>query len=189
MMRRHPLAATALLALLCMPSPAVGQDEVADAPQPPPCSADEHHGFDFWLGEWSVENVATGDASARNRIRAIHDGCGVLEEYTNGAYSGTSLNYYDAGTGRWHQSWVDNQGQGLRIAGGIENGAMVLRSEPSAEGAVHRVTWTPRADGSVRQHWQSTADGGATWSTVFDGIYRRLGAGGSGAPEAGAGGP
>ena len=36
-----------------------------------------------------------------------------------------------------------------------------------------RITFTPRPDGSVRQWWQASRDGGATWTTVFDGIYRR----------------
>ena len=37
----------------------------------------------------------------------------------------------------------------------------------------HRITWTPGADGSVRQLWESSADGGTTWSVVFDGRYVR----------------
>jgi hypothetical protein len=36
---------------------------------------------------------------------------------------------------------------------------------------LQRITWTPEQDG-VRQHWQSSADDGATWTTVFDGHYR-----------------
>jgi hypothetical protein len=39
----------------------------------------------------------------------------------------------------------------------------------------HRITWTPNADGSVRQHWQSTDDAGR-WTTVFDGRYVRAAA-------------
>jgi hypothetical protein len=42
---------------------------------------------------------------------------------------------------------------------------------------VQRITWTPLPDGRVRQHWESTTDGGRTWSTVFDGYYTRRGAG------------
>jgi hypothetical protein len=28
-------------------------------------------------------------------------------------------------------------------------------------------------DGRVRQHWETSKDGGATWTTAFDGYYRR----------------
>ena len=35
-----------------------------------------------------------------------------------------------------------------------------------------RITWTPNADGSVRQHWETSTDDGKTWKTSFDGLYR-----------------
>jgi len=35
-----------------------------------------------------------------------------------------------------------------------------------------RITWTPRADGTVRQLWETSADG-KTWSAIFDGLYSR----------------
>lgn len=183
-MRARPIPTAVLLLLTALPAPAgwsatqeTGATEIAgEAPEPEPCTAAEHRQFDFWLGEWSVTNVATGSSSARNRITAIQGGCAILEEYESGAYSGTSLNYYDAGDGRWHQSWIDNQGQPLRIHGGLEDGSMVLRSDPGGENGttIQRITWTPREDGSVRQHWEASGDGGAHWSTVFDGIYRRI---------------
>jgi hypothetical protein len=54
---------------------------------------------------------------------------------------------------------------------------MVMATDPlPAPGGgqvVHRLTWTPEAPGRVRQVWASTTDGGATWTTVFDGLYQR----------------
>ena len=38
---------------------------------------------------------------------------------------------------------------------------------------LHRITWTPLPDGSVRQHWEASQDAGANWRTLFDGLYRR----------------
>ena len=38
---------------------------------------------------------------------------------------------------------------------------------------MNEITWTPNADGSVRQHWRTTKDGGKTWETAFDGKYVR----------------
>lgn len=45
---------------------------------------------------------------------------------------------------------------------------------PSRRGQsrLHRITWTPNADGSVRQQWKS-ADSAGKWSTLFDGKYTR----------------
>ena len=36
-----------------------------------------------------------------------------------------------------------------------------------------RITWTPAADGTVRQLWESTSDEGRTWTVLFDGRYVR----------------
>jgi hypothetical protein len=36
-----------------------------------------------------------------------------------------------------------------------------------------RIGWTPHDDGSVRQWWERSEDGGKTWATVFDGRYVR----------------
>ena len=36
-----------------------------------------------------------------------------------------------------------------------------------------RITWTPNADATVRQLWETSEDGGKTWSVAFDGRYVR----------------
>jgi hypothetical protein len=36
-----------------------------------------------------------------------------------------------------------------------------------------RITWTPNADGTLRQLWDQSLDGGRSWTIVFDGIYTR----------------
>jgi hypothetical protein len=53
---------------------------------------------------------------------------------------------------------------------------MVLEGEtpPSAPGGPatkNRITWSPEAEGRVRQHWETSADGGKTYTTAFDGMY------------------
>lgn len=151
----------------------VAQDPSAAPPKP--CQAPEYRQFDFWLGEWDVANQAatTPRPPSHNRITSTQGGCVLLEEYdTPGGYTGTSLSYYDSRDGKWHQSWVDNQGAPLIQAGGVEGDRMVMYSDQPG-GSRSRLTWTPLEDGSVRQHWESTQDGGATWSTVFDGLYTR----------------
>ena len=45
-------------------------------------------------------------------------------------------------------------------------------SDPKAI-VMQRITWTLAADQSVRQHWESSADAGTTWTTLFDGRYVR----------------
>lgn len=144
--------------------------------QEPPCSGDEYRQFDFWIGDWSV---TAGDRTAgQNRITSILGGCVLLEQYkaAGGAYEGSSFNIYDQGVGEWHQTWVDNQGLVLQLRGGVEDGQMVLSGERQGQDGTRitdRIAWTPRPDGTVRQLWQVSEDGGETWRTVFDGTYTR----------------
>jgi len=160
-------AAAALAALLAAPA------ALAQTPTPPPpaCQSAEYRQFDFWLGEWEVF-LPTGKKAGDSRIEAISAGCALLENWSgNGGFSGKSLNSYDSGDKQWHQSWVDSSGSRLELAGSYADKRMVLASGSGA--AMQRIAWSVNDDGSVRQLWESSADGGKTWAVQFDGKYVR----------------
>ena len=140
------------------------------------CMASQHRQFDFWIGEWNVSD-ARGQRAGTNRIESILGGCALAESWEGASGSrGRSLNSYDRGDNKWHQTWIDNEGTVLMISGGIVNGEMVMEGERRlADGTqtLERITWTPNKDGTVRQLWQSSRDRGMRWITVFDGTYRR----------------
>jgi hypothetical protein len=168
--------ATVLMAWLLpafVSPPSAAQQAPATPPARPDCSAAEHRQFDFWIGEWDV--MTAGKTAGRNRITADLKGCVIVEQWTaKGGGRGSSLNFYDRATRAWHQTWIDEQGGALLLKGGLQEGRMVLQSEPlpDAKGVptVQRITWSPDKDG-LRQHWESSADGGKTWTSVFDGRY------------------
>ncbi|MGE0597280.1 MAG: tetratricopeptide repeat protein [Hyphomonadaceae bacterium] len=147
--------------------------------QQTPCNTPEYRQFDFWLGEWDVTPAGAPAATAQNSITRQQDGCVVLEQYTAGGFTGTSINFYDSARQVWHQTWMSNQGGMLYLEGGVNaEGAMEmsdrgLPSSVAANGAINRTIWTPRPDGTVRQLWEASSDNGATWSVVFDGVYSR----------------
>ena len=66
----------------------------------------------------------------------------------------------------------------LLLSGNLEKGNMVLWSDvmknQKGEPYRNRITWTPNADGTVRQHWEMTKDEGKTWATLFDGLYKKV---------------
>jgi hypothetical protein len=144
---------------------------------PPPvqdCRAPEHREFDFWLGAWDVTN--NGKAAGTNRIEGDLSGCVLVEQWKSASGGrGTSLNFFDRRKKSWHQTWIDAQGNALELDGALVGKSMILKSAPqrdaSGKTAIQRITWTPNADGSVRQHWESSNDGGKTWTTAFDGRY------------------
>lgn len=140
------------------------------------CGAPAYREFDFWLGRWEVRD-ADGTLLGHNHIQSILSGCALQEDWTGASGSrGRSLNMYDGTRGRWHQTWVDAQGQLLRLDGGLEAGSMVLSGEvlstrQPGTTVLHRITWEPLEDGRVRQHWEASRDDGETWGTLFEGFY------------------
>lgn len=143
-------------------------------PAPPP----EARQFDFWVGEWEVFGPK-GKKQGDSRIESISGGWGLLENWTGGGgYTGKSLNTWLPVKKQWRQSWVGT-GDALELTGGLnDKGEMVLagRSVGSdGKETIERITWTPNTDGTVRQHWQQSTDGGATWTTAFDGLYKKKG--------------
>ncbi|WP_448549487.1 hypothetical protein [Thalassotalea fusca] len=137
------------------------------------CDTAPYRAFDFWLGEWQV-TTSTDDIVRHNKISSINNGCTVLEEYsTPSGYLGKSLNIYDRTTNQWHQSWTDSQGNLLQLQGNLVGHQMILQGK-GANNTLNRITWTPNKDGTVRQFWQSSKDNGKTWSTVFDGVYKKV---------------
>jgi hypothetical protein len=136
--------------------------------KPAACSAAEHHQFDFWIGHWDVF-LPNGNKAGENRVESVEGGCALLEQWSGvRGPTGKSLNIYDALRRTWHQTWVDSTGGLLVLEGHWSDGRMVLSSSASP---IQRITWAPQPDGSVRQLWESSKDGGKTWSTAFDGRY------------------
>lgn len=163
-----------ILLLLAAAVPASAQTA---APKPPPaCAAPEHRQFDFWVGSWDV-TTPDGKPAGTNVIEPILGGCALRESWTGaGGGTGTSYNVYDRTRRVWHQTWVDGQGNLLQLEGGFENGRMTLQGETvdsAGARAKQRITWEPTGPSEVRQLWETSDDGGKTWSVAFDGRYRK----------------
>jgi len=139
------------------------------------------HDFDFWIGEWDVFGPQ-GKRVGTNTITRLF-GTGAIAEdwHGSGDIEGRSLNASDEGRGCWHQTWVDSTGSVLLLDGCLLDGSMVMEGVAPSEDDPRRldrqrITWTPSEGGrEVRQHWEVSADDGATWQTAFDGRYRRRG--------------
>lgn len=165
------------LAGLCLVLSGVAVFAEEDEQRPPPCAAPEYDQFDFWLGKWTSYDK-DGKKQGTNHLHQVMGNCGMQENWTsaNGAYKGTSFNFYDKREDKWYQTWVDNQGGHLFLEGGMAGDSMQLsgeRTNPDGEHVIDRITWTPLDDGRVRQHWEVSKDGGDTWSDLFDGYYQK----------------
>lgn len=151
------------------------------APPPVDCTDADHRAFDFWVGDWDVSATGTDTVVAHSVISVAAGGCAIEENYhqTVGPggvatdYRGASFSVFDTLSGGvWRQFYVDSGGNVTVFEGGLNDGGMVLDAAGRG-GALQRMTVTPQADGSVRQHGESSTDGGATWSPGYDFTYRR----------------
>ena len=143
-----------------------------------PCqSKDEHHAFDFWIGEWNVSN--NGQQAGTNNIQAIHGHCAIFEQWTsaNGG-EGKSFNYYDPAHDHWRQIWISDSGTVIEFTGEARDGGIFYTAETvnPADGSVthHKFEFTQNEDGSVRQFWATSTDNKETFTTIWDGHYEKL---------------
>ena len=153
------------------PAPA---QPAAQAP-PPACTAPENRQFDFWVGHWRVVNTGDRQPAGESRIERLYNGCTIRENWTEPNYSGGSLNTYVARDSHWHQTWTDSSGTWREFVGGLVDGKMILIwSHPAVRfpgrTVQERMTFTPNADGSVRQYADQSIDG-EHWTQVYDYTY------------------
>ena len=137
-----------------------------------------YHQFDFWLGKWDVYKFGTDTLAGKSNIESIIDSVGLLENYSviKGKYVGKSLNKYNPAKDRWEQYWIDNSGLTLFMTGGLLNDKMILDDAlyGDPKQGINQIVWEKMKNGSVRQTWNLSMDGGKTWSVLFDGEYRKV---------------
>ncbi len=141
------------------------------------CCSEEHSAFNFWLGQWEVYDT-DGKLVGKNHIEKEQDGCIISENWTssNGQFTGSSTNFYNAQTKQWNQLWIDNAGSHLYLSGGRKGNQMVLASKEIPRDKeppyINRITWTHNEDGTVRQLWEILAEGKVI-NVAFDGLYKK----------------
>jgi hypothetical protein len=151
------------------------------AAKPVPCDqTSAYHRLDFWIGNWDVFDMKTGEKGGTNRIEKILKGCAIIENWTEASdgSEGKSLFYFQPAKGQWKQVWVTDigpmkekiaqnsyTGEGIRFQGEI----------PHRDGTSHldRTTLIPLSGGKVRQTIEISRDAGKSWEVVFDAEYRR----------------
>ncbi|MBL0001441.1 MAG: hypothetical protein IPO97_11085 [Sphingomonadales bacterium] len=91
---------------------------------------------------------------------------------------GGSLNGYDARNRLWRQNWHDTSGSVVAFEGGLVAKEMVLTGLwrdllGQGKDALVRMTYSPSAEGNVRQIGEQSVDFGKTWQPSFDFTYKR----------------
>lgn len=151
---------------------------------PFPCQDDKRtKEFDFWLGDWDVYARGTNTLVGKSKIESASGGCMVLENWTSASGSnGKSMNYVDPLTKKWIQVWVGSAGINTQnitrfYDGEYRDGAMRFVFDREANGTkiIGRFIFYNEGPNQVRQFNETSSDGGKTWTTSYDFIYKRVG--------------
>ncbi len=154
----------------------------APPPPPPPCSTAEYRQLDFWVGTWDLSfDDGTGKtAHGINRITRDEFGDCVIAEHferPDNGNLGASHSTWDGARKQWVQTWVDNGGGYITLAGGPVAGqpwSFELKTlEARGPRQVHsRMIWQDVKPDSLTWRWQQQkADGSYTDVWVID--YKR----------------
>jgi hypothetical protein len=170
---------TAILAL------AAGIDE------PRLCDGGVYDQFDFWLGEWSIEQrVHQPDGRiesypARTTVTRSADGCVIMEHWRGTTrlfwYGmeqpqvmwGYSVRRVDPATGEWLISWIDgnNQHFGAPFVGRFSGKRGTFYQQ--GDGRRGRIEFVRKRDGTVLWTLASSPGGSESWQVLWEMDMRR----------------
>jgi len=140
--------------------------------------------FDFWVGEWELswtDNQGNPGAGT-NTIEKTLDDVVIQENFeaTEGrldGYKGRSLSVYNPQRQSWHQAWVDNQGGYIDLKGSVEGDKRIFqtgeRAGPQGGTIINRMVFYDIKKDSFTWDWESSQDGGESWSVNWQIQYIR----------------
>lgn len=176
-----------LVLSLFLLKPLVAFQSVVDSTN---CNNDEAHQFDFWIGEWDInQTIIQKDGSwietkAHTSVSPILNGC-ALEEHWSGdvkffwmgmdsvkPMKGFSIRYFDVNAKKWDIYWMDNFGLNFGNAskGIFKDGKGEFFSERKTENGkqISRITFSNIKENSVHWDLAISNDDGKNWATIWN---------------------
>lgn len=140
--------------------------------------------FDFWIGEWEV-SWEEGEEMGRgtNHIEKTLDGNVIQENFRilegqNAGFKGTSISVYRPRFDRWKQAWADNSGGYYDFTGKVDGEKRIFQTDilEREDGSrfTQRMVFYDITEDSMTWDWESSTDGGKTWSLNWRIYYERI---------------
>lgn len=141
--------------------------------------------FDFWVGEWELSwtDNQGNEGAGTNTIERILDGVVIQENFeaTKGSldgYKGRSVSVYNPQRQSWHQAWVDNQGGYIDLKGSVDGEKRIFQTDerpgPPGGTIINRMVFYDIKKDSFTWDWESSQDGGESWSLNWRILYQRV---------------
>ena len=141
--------------------------------------------YDFWLGGWEVTWEEAGGSMGRgtNFIEKTLDGNVIQENFRVNegqmkGFMGTSISVYNPRTNTWKQAWADNQGGYFDFTGKVDGTNRIFQTDIREIGSdtlfTQRMVFYEITNDSLKWDWESSVDGGETWSLSWRINYRKV---------------
>lgn len=141
--------------------------------------------FDFWVGTWEVSWEEADDKMGRgtNRIEKMLDGTVIQENFEitegqNKGFKGTSISVYQTRQKTWRQAWADNQGGYYNFTGKLDGNKRIFQTRvfelKDGKRLTQRMVFYNISDDSMTWDWESSNDGGESWTLNWRIFYNRI---------------
>lgn len=142
--------------------------------------------LDFWVGEWEVTwDEGEGKMGyGVNRITKVLDGKVIQEnfEITEGqskGYKGTSISSYHTAAKKWFQCYADNNGTFYHFVGNLNGDRKTFKTDvfttKDGKDFTQRMVFHHITQDAMIWDWESSNDGGKTWTLNWKINYKRKG--------------
>ena len=139
--------------------------------------------LDFWIGNWDLEWDDPGGKTGHgiNRVHRILDEKVVYENFiatsgVNEGFTGKSWSVYNRQSGRWKQTWVDNNGAYLDFDGYMMEDRVIFSRDlklPDGREISQRMVFRDITKDRLVWDWEVSQDGGKTWNLNWQIRYKR----------------
>jgi len=140
--------------------------------------------FNFWIGDWNVtwDNADGTKGHGRNRVVKLMDGAVIEENFEEAADAppprliGKSVTVQEKSSGKWRQSWVDNQGGYFSFTASVDGDKRIFATDArmkDGKSTIQRMVFRNITKDGFTWDWESTTDGGSTWSLQWRILYHR----------------
>ncbi len=144
---------------------------------PGPCAASsESRQLDFWLGDWTSADPASGGGNSK--VSLSLDKCLFTEHWDGGKGHVTDKMFaYSPEDKSWYGMFADNDGRvHVFVEGKVQSGSAEFRGRsrgPKGEAILNRLNVTRVAPNKVAETWEKSTDNGASWTTAYRAEYVR----------------
>jgi hypothetical protein len=138
--------------------------------------------FNFWEGTWEgtwPEGEKVGKAT--NFIEWTTGGKVLQENFEiyqgqNKGFIGTSISVFNPTTKVWKQAWADNQGGYYDFTGAFDDDKRIFQTQSrqvNGQPFQQRMVFYDFTEDAFTWDWESTNDGGKTWTLNWRIEYQR----------------